>query len=83
MNKEQIKQRIQKERGEYTHKRRKKFLFLKHIGQLDNYYRQKISITPAIKSVVQQLKWWQRIYIVSVLILKRLWRKLSNKFVII
>ncbi len=75
-NKEQIKQRIQKERGEYERERRKKFLYLKHTGQLDNYYKQKISMKQKLESIVQQLKWWQRIYITSVLIFRRLWRKL-------
>jgi len=77
-NKEQIKQRIQKERGEYERERRKEFLYYKNIGRLDLYYKQKIPIMPKIKmsEIVQKLKWWQRIYIILILGFKRLWRKL-------
>jgi len=74
--KEQIRQRIEKERGEYTRKRRRKFLYLKHTNQMGNYYRQKIPIIQRLKPIVSSLKWWQRIYIVIVISFKRLWRKL-------
>jgi len=75
-NKEQIKQKIQKERGEYERARRKAFLYYKNIGRLDLYYKQKIPIIPKIKTIVQKLKWYQRIYIILILGIKRLWRKL-------
>ena len=75
-DKEQIKQKIQKERGEYERQRRRAFLYYKNIGRLDLYYKKKISMMPRIKTIVSRLKWYQRIYIALVLGFKRLWRKL-------
>lgn len=78
--KEEIKQRIQKERGEYTRKRRKKYLYYKNRGWLDLYYQQKrIPIMPKEKSIIQGLTLWQRIYIVLVLGFKRIWQKIKSK----
>ena len=75
-DKEQIKQKIQKEQGEYERQRRRAFLYYKNIGRLDLYYKKKISMMPRIKTIVSRLKWYQRIYIALVLGFKRLWRKL-------
>ena len=75
-NKEQIRQRIQEERGEYERQRRRAFLYYKNIGRLDLYYKKKISMMPRIKTIVSRLKWYQRIYIALALGFKRLWRKL-------
>ena len=75
-DKEQIKQKIQKERGEDERQRRRTFLYYKNIGRLDLYYKKKISMMPRIKTIVSRLKWYQRIYIALVLGFKRLWRKL-------
>ena len=77
-DKKQIKQRIQKERGEYERQRRRAFLYYKNIGRLDLYYKKKISMMPRIKTIVSRLKWYQRIYIALVLGFKRLWRKLFH-----
>lgn len=77
ITKELIKQKIQEERGEYTRKRRKKFLYLKNTGQMRNYYMQKkIPLMPKLKPIMIRLNFWQRIYVVLVVGLKRLWRKL-------
>ncbi len=60
--KEQIKQRIKIERGEYGRARKKKFLYLKHTGQLESYYKQKQGRTipkPIIKAV--KISLWERI----------------------
>ena len=75
-DKKQIKQKIQKEQGEYERQRRRAFLYYKNIGRLDLYYKKKISMMPRIKTIVSRLKWYQRIYIALVLGFKRLWRKL-------
>jgi len=77
--KEQIKQRIKKKRGKYERERKKKFQYLKHTGQMFNYYKKKIPMMPKLKSIIGNLKWWQRIYVALVLGLKRLWRKLFGK----
>jgi len=74
--KEQTKQRIRKERGEYERERKKKFQYLKHTGQMDNYYRRKIPMMPQLKPIVAGLKWWQRIYVALIISLRRLWRKI-------
>lgn len=52
--KEEIKQRIQQERGEYTRARTKKFLHLKHTGQLQNYYLAKQGLSK--KKIYESLK---------------------------
>ena len=49
-----IKQRIQTERGEYTRARRKKFQFLKHTGQLSNYYKSKMQIVNKPKAEIKK-----------------------------
>ena len=83
-DKEQIKQKIQKERREYERERRKEWLHYKNIGRLDLYYKQKIPMmvklskpTTHIRNIVGNLNWWQKIYIVLILGFKRLWRKLK------
>jgi hypothetical protein len=54
--KEQIKQRIAKKRGEYKRARKKKFQYLKHTGQMANYYKRriimKIPLMPRLKPIV-------------------------------
>ena len=82
-NKEQIRQKIQEEQGEYERERRKEWLHYKNIGRLDLYYKQKIPMmaklskpTIHVRNIVGNLNWWQRIYIFFNLALKRLWRKL-------
>jgi len=84
-DKKQIKQKIQKERGEYERERRKERLHYKNIGRLDLYYKQKIPMmvklskpTTHIRNIVGNLNWWQKIYIVLILGFKRLWRKLFH-----
>ena len=84
-DKEQIKQKIQKERREYERERRKEWLHYKNIGRLDLYYKQKIPMmaklskpTTHIRNIVGNLNWWQKIYIVLILGFKRLWRKLKS-----
>ena len=84
-DKEQIKQKIQKERREYERERRKEWLHYKNIGRLDLYYKQKIPMmaklskpTIHIRNIVGNLNWWQKIYIVLILGFKRLWRKLKS-----
>ena len=84
-DKEQIKQKIQKERREYERERRKEWLYYKNIGRLDLYYKQKIPMmaklskpTTHIRNIVGNLNWWQKIYIVLILGFKRLWRKLKS-----
>ena len=44
----------------------------------DRWSRRKRYYNPMAKveSIVKGLKWWQRIYIAIILVLKRLWRKL-------
>jgi hypothetical protein len=78
--KEQIKQRIQEERGKYERQRRKEFEHFKNIGRLDLYYKKKIPLMPKIKieNIVSNLNWWQRIHIVLVLGFKKIWRKLFH-----
>lgn len=77
---QKIRQRIKKKRGEVERKRKRKFLYLKHTGQLGNYYMQKILMMKKLKleSVVKGLRWWQRIYIFLVLGFKRLCLKLKK-----
>ena len=84
-DKKQIKQKIQKERGEYERERRKEWLHYKNIGRLDLYYKQRIPMmaklskpTTHIRNIVGNLNWWQKIYIVLILGFKRLWRKLKS-----
>ena len=84
-DKEQMKQKIQKERREYERERRKEWLHYKNIGRLDLYYKQKIPMmaklskpTTHIRNIVGNLNWWQKIYIVLILGFKRLWRKLKS-----
>ena len=77
--KEQIKQRIQRERGEYTKARRKRYLHFKNIGRLDLYYNQKIPMMPKLGSVVAGLTFWERVYVALVLLFKKAWRKITGK----
>lgn len=79
--KEQIRQRIQKERGEYTREKTKRYLHYKNIGRLDLYYKRKIPMMPRInlKTMVSNLKWWQRIYIFLILLFKKIWRRIKRK----
>ena len=64
MTNETIKQRIQRKRGLYERKRRKRFLKAKHLNQINNYYRKKqpkaiIEPRPVVKEL--KLKWWQKL----------------------
>lgn len=80
-NKEQIKQRIRQEWGEYERERRKEYLYYKNCGRLDLYYKKKIPMmaklsSPAthLRNIVGNLSWWQKIYIILILGFKRLQR---------
>jgi len=63
--KEQIKQKIQKERGEYTHDRFKKFQFLKNTNQLGKYYLQKRGFKKAIIKPKEEVKlnWLEKLIV--------------------
>jgi len=79
--KEQIIQKIRERRAKEKRERKKKFLYLRHTGQMSNYLAQKIPMMkrePIIEAI-KHLKWWQRFYIVLILGVKRLWRKLFKK----
>ncbi len=59
-----IRQRINTERAEYTHKREKKFQMLKHLGTYGRYMFHKLMKKGIIKARVEgvpQLKWYQKI----------------------
>lgn len=59
------KQQIQTERGEYTKARRKKFLYLKRTGQLDNYYLQKRGFKKTIVKPKAEVKlnWLEKLIV--------------------
>jgi len=75
MNKKQIKQKIQMERGAFENERRKNFLHLKNTGKYDSHFMQRIKKMAKVDSIVRHLNWYQRIYIFIRLMLKRLWRR--------
>ncbi len=60
-----IKQKLQTERGEYTKVRRKKFLYLKRIGQLSNYYKSKNGIVNKPKAEIKEIKlnWLEKLIV--------------------
>jgi len=56
-----IKQRIEEARGEYTRLRRKKFEYLKHIGQAISRKRAKIFRVPVPDPTrLVKATWWRR-----------------------
>lgn len=84
-NRQQIKERIRQQRGEYERERRKEYLYYKNIGRLDLYFKKKIPMmaklpTPDthLRNIVGNLKWWERLYITFILGIKRLWRKIKK-----
>jgi hypothetical protein len=74
---ETIKQKIQEKRREYERKRRKKYLYFKHIGRLDLYEKRK---TPKLTKPIKKLKlsWWKRLFKRLLKIIKKLWKQKQN-----
>ena len=51
----------QEHRGMVERKRRKKFLYLKHTGQLHNYYKS--SAIPVASVSYSKIEWWKKLII--------------------
>jgi len=66
-----IKQKIQEKRGEYERKRRKKYLYFKHIGRLDLYEKRK-TLKLAKAKPIKKSSWWRSLFS----LFKRLFKKL-------
>ncbi len=69
-------QQIQTERGEYTKARKKKFLYLKRMGQLSNYYKSKIKIVKKPKTETKEeikLNWLGKLILFIKIFFK--WKK--------
>ena len=56
------KEKIQEKRGKIKRGRKKKFQYLKHTNQFDNYYNQKHKEVEVIKKISKKLKWYQRLW---------------------
>ena len=68
-----IFEEIKKERGEYTRKRRKKFLRLKNTKGLNQYYLQKRGLKISKPKVEIKLNWFEKI----ILFIKRLFLRMA------